>query len=42
MQMAVLNQSYVKGGLSTNCRSIASGETAKALRVKTPDLHERS
>ena len=42
MQMAVLNQGYVKGGF------VAEGEVARAcegmketLRVKTPDLHER-
>jgi inositol transport system ATP-binding protein len=42
MQMAVLNQSYVKGGF------VAEGEVGRAceemkhtLRVKTPDLHER-
>ena len=42
MQMAVLNQAYVKGGF------VAEGEVGRAcegmkgaLRVKTPDLHER-
>lgn len=42
MEMAVLNQAYVKGGF------VAEGEVARAcdemknaLRIKTPDLHER-
>ena len=42
MQMAVLNQSYVKGGFVDQPSVNRICEDMKvALRVKTPDLHER-
>jgi inositol transport system ATP-binding protein len=42
MQMAVLNQSFVKGGFvdQTSVNRICE-DMKDALRVKTPDLHER-
>ena len=42
MQMAVLNQSYVKGGfVDQGAVNRICEEMKDALRVKTPDLHER-
>ncbi|MFO1073214.1 MAG: sugar ABC transporter ATP-binding protein [Geminicoccaceae bacterium] len=42
MQMAVLNQAYVKGGFVAQAEvGHACEEMKTALRVKTPDLHER-